>query len=131
MIIDTSALVAVVLAEPGFEALVKRLEDEEPRGVGAPTLTEATLVLSARLRRDARPKLARLLQEYEITVVPFGPLHWEEASEAYLRFGKGRHPAGLNFGDCLSYAVARLAGQPLLCIGADFLQTDLELVPLR
>ena len=130
MIVDTSALVAVVLREPGFQAVVDRLEGDEPLAVGAPTLTEATLVLSARLDRDARPKLARFLQEYEIAVVPFAAAHWDEATEAFLRFGKGRHPAALNYGDCMSYAVAKLADQPSLCLGRDFVQTDLALVPL-
>jgi ribonuclease VapC len=88
------------------------------------------LVLSVRLARDARPKLARLLQEYEIAIVPFAAAHWDEATEAFLRFGKSRHPAGLNYGDCMSYAVAKLAGQPLLCLGQDFVRTDLSLVPL-
>ena len=130
MIVDTSAIVAVVLREPGFQAVVDCLEGDEPVAVGAPTLTEAALVLSARLDRDARPKLARLLQEYEIAIVPFAAAHWDEATEAFLRFGKGRHPAALNYGDCMSYAVAKLADQPLLCVGRDFAQTDLSLVPL-
>jgi len=130
MIVDTSAIVAVVLRESGFQAVVECLEGDDPLAVGAPTLTEASLVLSARLDRDARPKIARLLQEYEIAVVPFAAAHWDEATEAFMRFGKGRHPAGLNYGDCMSYAVAKLADQPLLCLGRDFAQTDLVLVPL-
>jgi ribonuclease VapC len=130
MIVDTSAIVAVVLREPGYQAVVDCLESDEPLAVGAPTLTEATLVLSTRLDRDARPKLARLLQEYEITVVPFAAAHWDEATEAFLRFGKDRHPAKLNYGDCMSYAVAKLAEQPLLCPGPHFAQTDLALVPI-
>lgn len=130
MIVDTSAIVAVVLREPGFQVVVDYLEGDDPLAVGAPTLTEASLVLSARLDRDARPKLARFLQEYEIAVVSFGAAHWDEATEAFMRFGKGRHPAGLNYGDCMSYAVAKLADQRLLCLGRDFAQTDLILVPL-
>jgi ribonuclease VapC len=58
-------------------------------------------------------------------VVPFDDSHWALALDAYVRFGKGRHPSGLNFGDCLTYATAKLAGQPLLCIGDDFARTDL------
>lgn len=58
-------------------------------------------------------------------MVPFGEDHWRQAAEAYARFGRGRHKAALNFGDCLSYAVARLADQPLLCVGDDFARTDL------
>jgi ribonuclease VapC len=71
--------------------------------------------------------LASFLQEFEISILPFGVFHWEEASEAFRRFGKGRHPAALNFGDCLTYATAKLAGRPLLFIGNDFSQTDLDL----
>jgi ribonuclease VapC len=130
MIVDTSAIVAVVLREPGFEAVLDCLEGDDPVAVGAPTLTESTMVLSTRLGRDARPKIARLLQEYEIAVVPFAAAHWDEATEAFLRFGKGRHRAALNYGDCMSYAVAKLADQPLLCLGRDFAQTDLSLVAL-
>jgi ribonuclease VapC len=69
--------------------------------------------------------LARFLQEAGLTVIPFGEEHWRAAVEAYAKFGKGRHPAGLNFGDCLTYAVARLAGQRLLFVGTDFSKTDL------
>ena len=128
MIVDTSALVAVLLRESGFESVVTYLESADALAVGAPTVTETSLVLSGRLGRDARSKVARLLQEYEIVVVPFTAAHSEEAVEAFMRFGKGRHPAGLNFGDCLAYAVARLADQPLLCRGRDFSQTDLDMV---
>jgi ribonuclease VapC len=127
MIIDTSAIVAVVLREPGFQAVLDCFDGDDQLAVGAPTLTESALVLSTRLGRDARPKLARLLQEYEIAIVPFAAAHWDEATEAFLRFGKGRHPAALNYGDCMSYAVAKLADQPLLCVGLDFAQTDLSL----
>jgi len=129
MIVDTSAIVAIVLREPGSQAVLDCLEGADSLAVGAPTLTESALVLSARLGRDARPRLARLLQEYEITIVPFAAAHWDEATEAFLRFGKGRHPAALNFGDCMTYAVAKLADQPLLCLGRDFVHTDLRLQP--
>ncbi len=69
--------------------------------------------------------LSRFLQEAGLTVIPFAEDHWRMAVEAYARFGKRRHAAGLNFGDCLSYAVARLSGQPLLFVGDDFSKTDL------
>ena len=70
--------------------------------------------------------LARFLQEAEIEVVAFGAEHWTVAADAYLAYGKGRHRAGLNVGDCMTYAVAKLAGEPLLCLGDDFPATDLE-----
>ena len=71
--------------------------------------------------------LSRFVTEASIVVVPFGDAHYSTAVDAWLRFGKGRHPASLNFGDCLSYAMAKVAERPLLCTGDDFVKTDLEL----
>ena len=127
MILDSSAIVAVVLRKPGFEPVLQRIIETPTVAVGAPTLAEAAVVLSARLERDARGVLARLLQEGTIATIPFTEAHFGAAVEAWLRFGKGRHPAALNFGDCLAYATAMLAGEPLLCIGNDFQQTDVSL----
>ncbi len=127
MIVDSSAIVAIILREPGWETLVGKLGAAPAAGVGTPTLAEAGLVLTAKLGKHARPVLSRFLQEAALTMVPFGEAHWRSAVEAYARFGKGRHPAALNFGDCLTYATARLAGQPLLCQGDDFAKTDLDL----
>ncbi len=89
---------------------------------------ETSIVLSARTGNDSRGILSRFLAEAAITTIPFGDAHWSTAVEAWLRFGKGRHPAALNFGDCLAYATARVAGRPLLCVGNDFARTDLETV---
>lgn len=125
MILDTSVIVAIVQREPGFEVLVARLEGAEELAIGAPTLAETAVVLEARLALDSRAVLERFLQTFRIATVTFGPEHWREAARAFRRFGKGRHPAALNFGDCLTYAVARLAGRPLLCVGDDFRRTDL------
>lgn len=127
MILDSSALVAVLLREPGWQALLGRIAADEAAAVGAPTLAEAGLVLTARLGRDARRLLSAFVREAGITVLPFVEEHARVAVEAYARYGKGRHPAALNFGDCLTYAVARLSGQPLLCVGADFPRTDLPI----
>lgn len=127
MILDSSAIVAVVRREPGYEALLARFAAAEHVAIGAPTLVETAIVLEARLGIDARPILARLLDDFRVVVVPFVEAHWQEAARAFRRFGKGRHPAALNFGDCLSYAVARLADRPLLCVGDDFAKTDLDL----
>jgi ribonuclease VapC len=124
MIVDSSAILAIVFREPGYEAVLERLETASAAAAGAPTLAETAIVLSARLRRDARGLLERLLQELRIQSVPFSDEHWRAAHDAYLRFGKGRHPARLNFGDCLSYATAKLAHQPLLFVGRDFAKTD-------
>jgi ribonuclease VapC len=127
VILDSSAIVAVALREPGFEILLRKIGAAADVAVGAPTLSEAAIVLSARLHRDARGLLARFVQEGSIAIVPFGEAHFAVAVDAWLRYGKGRHAAALNFGDCLSYAAATVAGQPLLCVGNDFPQTDLAL----
>jgi ribonuclease VapC len=127
MILDTSAIVAIALKEPGFEELLRKVIEAPSLAVGVPTLTEAAIVLSARLGQDSRAMLARFLLEGSVATVPFGDAHFSMAVDAWLRYGKGRHPAGLNFGDCLSYATAKLAGEPLLCTGDDFPQTDVEL----
>lgn len=125
MIVDTSALVAVVFREAGFDALLSKLEASASTGIGTPTMVEAGIVLSARLRRDARDIVAELLAEFRVLAVPFGEPHWREAMRAYVRYGRGRHRADLNFGDCMTYAVASLAREPLLFTGDDFAATDL------
>jgi ribonuclease VapC len=126
MIVDTSALIAITFREPGHLGLITKLASAQSAGIGTPTLAETGLVLAARLRRDPRDLIVRLLAEFNVEEVPFGDGHWKEAVDAYQRFGRGRHKAQLNFGDCLTYAVARLAGEPLLYIGNDFAETDLE-----
>jgi ribonuclease VapC len=127
VILDTSAIVAIALREPGHADLLEKLGRSSKVGVGVPTLAETAIVLSARLRQDARGLLSRFVLEGSISTVPFGDAHFGAAVEAWLRFGKGRHAAGLNFGDCLSYATARVAGEPLLCTGDDFAATDIEI----
>lgn len=128
MIVDTSALVAVIREEQNHERLAEPLLSHGAPRIGAPTLFETAMVLVGRGGERMREVLHRVVSEYELTVVPFEREHHAVAVEAFRRFGKGRHPAQLNFGDCLTYAVARVAGAPLLCIGDDFVRTDLDLV---
>ena len=133
MLLDSSALVALVLAERPARAVFDALAQAPVRAVGAPTLVETAMVLAGRRAAASlggASDLVLVMTRFEVTVVPFGQDHWLMAWAAFLRYGKGRHPAGLNFGDCLTYAVAKLSGLPLLCIGGDFAQTDLALVPL-
>jgi ribonuclease VapC len=133
VIVDSSALVAVVMSEPRGEDLFKMLVRAPVVGAGAPSLLEASMVLDGRLGaadRESASRLALLVARVEMEVLPFREDHWPVAWAAFLRYGKGRHPAGLNFGDCLAYAIAKLSARPLLCLGGDFSQTDLELVPL-
>jgi len=127
MIIDTSAIVAIFFQEPGYEELIQRLILAEKVAIGAPTLVECGIVLSARLGRDATSMLTRFLEERQIAVTPFTEAHFGIAVSAWHKYGKGRHPAGLNFGDCLTYAMVYLTNQPLLYVGSDFPQTDLNL----
>jgi ribonuclease VapC len=119
-------IVAIVRREPGFEDLVAKLEAAAGAEIGTPTLAEAGLVIEARLGVDARMVLDRFVSDFRIATIPFGEAHWREALQAFRRFGKGRHEASLNFGDCLTYAVAQLARQPLLFRGDDFARTDLD-----
>ena len=127
MIVDTSALLAIVFQEPGYESLIDRQAPgtgEEGSGNSDPC--RGGLVLTGRLEGDADAQVSGILQQLEIVPVPFGERHWRTAVEAFHRFGKGRHPAALNFGDCLSYATAKLADRPLLFVGDDFSKTDLR-----
>ena len=126
MILDSSALLAIIFREPDHESLLDRIEVAPAVAAGTPTLAETGIVLQARLGASADGLLERLLDELSIEEVPFGEVHWREAVDAYRRFGRGRHPAGLNFGDCLAYAIARLSGEPLLYVGRDFGRTDLD-----
>ncbi len=127
MIIDSSAVIAILLKEPGYERVRDLLAASQNAGIGAPTVVESSLVLCSRLGHAGKTLLARFLQEAEIEIAEFTADHWTVAADAFIAFGKGRHRAGLNFGDCMTYAVAKLAGEPLLCLGDDFPATDLEL----
>ena len=127
MILDSSALVAVALDEPERAALLAKMDAADVIAMGAPTLVETGIVLSARTGADATGMLTELLAAADAVVIEFGPDHWTEAVSAWWRFGKGRHPASLNFGDCLAYATARVAGLPLLAKGDDFPKTDIDL----
>ena len=126
MVLDSSAIVAVLLKEPGYERLTAAMERADSIVVGAPTLLESSMVLTSAIGQDARPLILSFLRGIEAQVVPFGEEHANAAATAYLRFGGKRHPAGLNFGDCMSYAVAAVAGMPLLFKGKDFERTDIE-----
>lgn len=126
MILDTSAILAILFEEPGYPNLLRRVLSTESKGVGAPTLLEATMVLARRHGNAAPGRLDSWIREAGITVIAFGEPHWRSAGHAFLRYGKGRHPAALNFGDCLSYATAKLADLPLLYTGEDFAKTDIR-----
>jgi ribonuclease VapC len=125
MVLDSSAIAAILLREPGCEMLIERIGAAEVVVVGVPTVLETSMVLSARLGQDARPMIFAFLRRLDAEVAPFNEEHLDAAVTAFIRFGRGRHPAALNFGDCMSYAVASVAGLPLLFTGEDFSRTDI------
>jgi len=127
MTLDSSALLAILFSEAGHLDLVDRILEADHVRVGAPTLVETTLVLAG--RRSSLPAaetVEALVKELGVTVVPFGEREWLNAVDAFLRFGRGRHAAGLNFGDCLAYGTAAAANDTLLFVGNDFAQTDIS-----
>jgi len=124
VVIDTSALIAVLLGEPEAEA-VAALEASIVV-VPAATLVEAGIVAESRLGPDGALDLTTLLEEAEVAVEPFTQGDARAALDARRRFGNGRHPAGLNLGDCFAYAVAARRGDSLLFVGDDFAQTDVR-----
>ena len=125
MTLDSSALVAILFAEPGYLELVDRILEADHVRIGAPTLVEATLVFAGRRRSSGTSEVEALVRELGVTVVPFGEAAWRLATTAFLEFGRGRHPAALNFGDCFAYATARQGGDSLLFVGEDFARTDI------
>lgn len=128
LVVDSSALVALALAEPEALALRAALLASPQRAIGAFSLLETTLVLLRRKGPPGRRLVEALADRLRLDVVPLDGAQVRLARAAWERFGKGRHPAALNIGDCCSYAVARQLARPLLCKGDDFPQTDLPLV---
>jgi len=126
VVLDSSAIVAILLLEPNHEELQAKIESAPGVAIGAPTLVETLIVLTGRVRGEPILALRELLRAAEAEVIPFSEDHSRVALQAYLRFGKGRHRAALNFGDCLSYATASVAHQPLLFVGDDFSRTDIQ-----
>ena len=124
MILDSSAVVAVIREEEGYDRLVKAIEGAGEIAIGAPTAVECSLALVRRFGVVGRLMLSRFLEQNEVITVPFDERHWSVAADAQIRYGKGQHPARLNYGDCLAYATAKVADAPLLFVGNDFGQTD-------
>lgn len=126
VVVDTSALVAILTGEPTREWLKEQLLTAAERVIAAPTAVELGIVLEA---RSAAPSIGRrTLRDSQIRVIAFDEELGERALDAWRRFGKGRHPAALNLGDCFTYALAEDTGYPILCTGTDFSRTDLEVL---
>lgn len=127
MILDTSAILAILFDEPEQDEFLHKIGAADQVGVGAPTLVETGIVLCGAHGETGLTQLSGFTERANAVVVSFETAHWRTAVQAWLRYGKGRHPAALNYGDCLTYATARVADQPLLCKGDGFVQTDLAL----
>jgi ribonuclease VapC len=128
MVIDTSALIAILSLEPEAARLAQAIEADATRLISAATLLEAGIVMEARLGSAGGTELDLLVAKAGLVIEPVTADQSAIAREAWRRFGKGRHMAGLNFGDCCSYALARITGEPLLFKGADFANTDIAAV---
>ncbi|MDP2276473.1 MAG: type II toxin-antitoxin system VapC family toxin [Archangium sp.] len=125
-VIDSSALLSIVLGEEDAPAFAERLAAPGRKVVSAATLFEAAIAAERRGGLEARDRLDRLVTRIAPDIAPFDAAHLGWARDAYRRFGKGRHRAALNLGDCMAYATARHAVLPLLFKGADFESTDIE-----
>ena len=126
MVVDTSAVVAILLGEPEADEFAGALIDAPVRLMSAVTRVELTCVVEGRNRAAGRREIERLLHEVPIEIVPVSLEHADIAIEAFRRFGRGRHRAALNIGDCFSYALAQATDQPLLFMGDDFIHTDIR-----
>lgn len=122
IVVDTSALLAILLGEPDAERCIGALESETEVLISAGTLAEAMIVAD---RRNIGPELRSLVEDLGFEVVPVSAAGSEAVALAYARWGRGVHPAGLNFGDCFAYALALERGAPLLFVGEDFGRTDI------
>jgi len=127
IVIDTSALIAILREEPSADRLLCVLRDASERRISAATWVETSIVAAGRRgsERDM-DRLDALLQTLVMTVTPVDLRQARLARAAFLAYGKGRHPAGLNFGDCFSYALAKAFDAPLLFVGGDFSKTDVQ-----
>lgn len=127
MVLDTSALVALLLGEPRAPRLAAAVLASPSRHVSVASVLETSLVIQARVGELGDLELEALLRDLEVSVVPVDTDQLRLARDAAARFGKGRHPAGLNYGDLFSYGLAVSLGEPLLCTGGDFAHTDVTL----
>ncbi len=125
MVIDSSAIFAIVQNEPERELFLNRIIGAEAVAMSAATLLECRIVALRKVGDDLDNRLSALLQRFPLSIIPFDESQAILASAAYRMFGRGQHRAGLNFGDCVSYALAKSRGETLLYKGRDFTRTDI------
>ncbi|MBD2458662.1 type II toxin-antitoxin system VapC family toxin [Nostoc sp. FACHB-87] len=128
MVIDPSAILAIIYAEPEELIFIQLIDESEDCLLSSPGYVEASIVLGTKYGQQGVENLNLLITALSIIIVPFSVEQAQLASEAFLKFGKSRHPAKLNMGDCFSYALAKSINQPLLFKGNDFIHTDIARV---
>ena len=128
MVIDTSALIAILQGEPESNAIATAIAGDNNRLLSAFSLLEATIVIEARKGESGSRELDLLLHHIQAEIISMNPEQAEVARKAWREYGKGRHPAALNIGDCCAYSLAKVSGEPLLFKGDDFNKTDLSFV---
>ena len=128
MVIDTSALMAILLGEPDAERLARAIAKDPTRLLSAFSAVEAYIVITAKKGESGGRELDLLLHRCQVETVGFNADQSDLARKGWLTYGKGRHPAGLNIGDCCGYALAKYSGEAILFLGDDFQQTDLRVV---
>lgn len=131
MVIDSSAIVQIILSEPGFEKLLESIRDAKEVFISASTFFECSIVIDHRPKNIVTPfgslDTSEFCELMEVQIVPFDEAQAKIARDAYKRFGRGsKHPANLNFGDCFSYALAKSKNDTLLFVGEDFAKTDIK-----
>ena len=130
MVIDSSALIAILFREPERDVLATAIDSASTRLMSAMSKLETSIVVAARRTPAAVEEVDSVLRRLAVEIVPFDDRQADIARDAFARYGKGRHPAGLNFGDCASYALAVAEAEPLLFKGTDFQLTDVSVVEL-
>ena len=126
MIVDSSAILAIAFAEPEASRFATAIARAPERQISSVNWFETMMVLESRSGTLAADDLLLILGQLGIQLLPLDAVHMHEAHEAWRRYGKGRHPASLNLGDCCAYAAAKVEGRPLLFKGEDFTRTDVE-----
>ena len=126
MVVDTSAVIAILCGEPETESFVRVLADDAKKMISAFNALESAVVIEAKKGESGGRELDLLLHRARIEIVSLNSEHVELALTAWRKYGKGNHPAGLNIGDCCAYALAKYSGEPLLFKGKDFSQTDIH-----
>lgn len=126
MILDTSALVAILFDEPEAPHFLREINQADACSISAGNFIELSIVVESQLGPEGSRQCDMFLRRAGVSIEPVTREQAHLARQAFIDFGKGRHPAGLNFGDCFAYALAKVSGEPLLFKGADFRKTDIR-----